>query len=315
MKMIMYHYVRPADPGMPYFRHLPLNRFKKQLRYFSKEYGLCSKQDFLRAFETGRPAGGVVLSFDDGFSDHYQYVLPCLLEEGLWGIFYIPTRPYHTGKLLDVHRVHVLLGKQGGRVIYDALKGMVVEDMLSHAHIQEFRTLTYNNQNNDYYTNVVKRILNYYISYEHRERVIDALMLEFVPDELGLSAKFYMRPEEIRWLQDAGMVVGSHTVNHPVMSKLSRHRQRREITDSFAFLDHITGGLPLRTFCHPYGGFHSFTGETEELLNEHGCLFSVNVEPRDIESADLKQRAQAVPRYDCNAFPFGTSDIGTGNHG
>lgn len=307
MKIIMYHYVRPNDPDMPHFRHLPLEGFKRQLVHFAKQYGCCSKTDFLRAFETGVPATGVVLTFDDGFRDHYQHVLPCLLEEGLWGIFYIPTRPYHTNKLLDVHRVHVLLGMRGGRVIYDAVRDIVVDDMLSHAHIQEFRTLTYDNQNNDHCTNLVKRILNYYISDEYRERVIDELMHTFIPREQSLAAKFYMRPEEIREIQAAGMVVGSHTVNHPVMSKLSRDRQEQEIRESFDFLDHITGGLTLRTFCHPYGGFHSFTDETERLLQDNGCLFSVNVEPRDVDGCDLRNRAQALPRYDCNQFPFGSA--------
>lgn len=306
MKAIMYHYVRPSDPAMPYFRHLPLAAFKKQVSHFATEYGICSKAAFLESLETGMPTPGVVLTFDDGFRDHYQHVLPYLLEQGWWGIFYIPTRPYLTHKLLDVHRVHVLLGKHGGRVIYDALQDMVFEDMLSHAHIREFRTLTYINQNNDHCTNIVKRILNYYISYEYREKVIDDLMERFIPDEGSLAGLFYMRPEEIRRLQAAGMVVGSHTVNHPVMSKLPRHRQEEEIRESFRFLDCVTGGLTVRTFCHPYGGFHSFTDETERLLQDHGCLFSVNVEPRDIDGCDLKNRPQALPRYDCNQFPFGT---------
>jgi hypothetical protein len=201
----------------------------------------------------------------------------------------------------------MLLGKHGGRMIYEALEEMVVEHMLSHAHIRDFRILTYDNQNNDHYTNLVKRILNYYISYEYREKILDGLMDEFLPGERDLAAKFYMRPQEIRQLQEAGMLVGSHTVNHMVMSKLPRHRQEMEIRESFAFLERITGGLALRTFCHPYGGFHTFTDETEKLLQDHGCLFSVNVEPRDINSTDLRTRAQAMPRYDCNQFPFGSA--------
>ena len=31
--------------------------------------------------------------------------------------------------------------------------------------------------------------------------------------------------------------------------------------------------LPLRTFCYPYGGFHSFTDTTERLLNDAGLPF------------------------------------------
>lgn len=105
MKAIMYHYVRQNDPELPYFQHLHLEDFEKQLDFFSEQFGFLSKADFLQSLETGTPKDGVVLTFDDGFKDHYQYVLPCLRERGLWGIFYIPTGFYHSGKLLDVHRL------------------------------------------------------------------------------------------------------------------------------------------------------------------------------------------------------------------
>ena len=35
--------------------------------------------------------------------------------------------------------------------------------------------------------------------------------------------------------------------------------------------------------------------------------FSFNVEPRDISLDDLKNRKQALPRYDCNQFLYGKS--------
>lgn len=306
MKAIMYHYVRPTNPELPYLRHLHLEDFKKQLDYFAEQYGFCSMVDFLRSIKTGIPKTGVILTFDDGFSDHYQYVWPCLQERGLWGIFYIPTGPYHSAKLLDVHRIHMLLGKHGGHMICDALKDIVSEDMLSHAHVVEFRTLTYSRQKNDDYSNLVKRILNYYISYDYRQRVIDDLMSMFLPDERILTGQFYMSTEEIRQMQATGMIIGSHAVNHPVMSKLTTDNQEKEIKESFNFLEQITDGLTLRTFCYPYGGFYSFTEDTEKLLEDNGCLFSFNVESRDIDAFSLKNRLQALPRYDCNEFPYGS---------
>lgn len=306
MKCVMYHYVRPSDPELPYFRHLHVEDFKKQLDYFAKHYGFLSKAEFLRSLETGVPKVGVILTFDDGFRDHYEYVWPCLRERGLWGIFYIPTGVYHNGEMLDVHRVHVLLGKYGGKVIFDALKSIVSERMLSHGHVKEFRTLTYQGQKNDDYTNIVKRTLNYFISYEYRKPILDELVREFLPDERVLTSRFYMSAEEIRQLAAAGMIIGSHTVSHPVMSKLSREEQEKEISESFKFLDLITGGLTVKTFCYPYGGFYSFNQDTEELLKDSGCLFSFNVESRDVDGFDLKNRAQALPRYDCNQFPHGT---------
>jgi peptidoglycan/xylan/chitin deacetylase (PgdA/CDA1 family) len=305
VKGIMYHYVRPPDSELPYFRHLDVDDFRRQLEYFASNEGVISRSSLLHSLATAEPLDGVILTFDDGFKDHVEYVLPALLEYGLWGIFYVPTGMHQTGKLLDVHRIHLLIGKHGGKAILTRLENMIMDDMLSHDHVEEFRSHTYTRQINDDATRSVKKILNYFISYDHREEVLDALMDEFFGNEEQLVADFYATPTEMKRLQDAGMIVGSHTVSHKVLSKLSAEEEARELADSFEFLEEATGGLEVRTFCYPYGGFHTFSKRTEDLLTSLGCRFSFNVEPRDIAAADLLRRPQALPRYDCNMFPHG----------
>ncbi len=304
----MYHYVRPNDPDLPYFRHLDIDAFRAQLDWFANTDTLLSRDAFLDSVRSCNtpPGGGVVLTFDDAFKDHFAYVLRELKSRGLWGIFYVPTGMYRTGRLLDVHRVHMLLGKWGPKAIFQSLAPMISDDMLSHKHVEDFRSATYTQQTNDEYTLHVKRTLNYYISYEYRKRVLDELMGEFFPDEKNLADGFYLSESEIKEMQEAGMLIGSHSISHPVMSKLSVSEQKAEISESFDFLEKATGGLVVRTFCYPYGGFHSFTKDTERLLEDNGCMFSCNVEPRDVTADDIKYRPQALPRYDCNMFPHGS---------
>ncbi len=260
----------------------------------------------MESISSAKPVNGVVLTFDDGFKDHYRYVFPELLRRGLWGIFYIPTSPFVTGTLIDVHRVHLLIGAHGGDAIADAIDEIIDNDMLSHALIEEFQVETYRRQNNGATTNYVKRVLNYFIDYKYRRLVIDRLMSTFYPDERGMAQDFYMTKTEISYMAQHGMLLGSHTVNHPVMSKLMVEDQEKEIASSFEMIESITGVNSPRTFCYPYGGFHSFTAQTERLLERYSCLFSFNVEPRDIEKNDLENRRQALPRFDCNVFPFGS---------
>lgn len=311
MKAIMYHYIRQESGGMPFLRYLGLDDFRKQLDYFAEHFGFIGKDEFLETIESGRPnSDGVVLTFDDGFNDHYDHVLPELKRRGLSGMFYVPTMMYTSRRLLEVHRVHVLLGTHGGATILDALQDIVTDEMLSHDHVSEFHNQTYSRQRNDESTTLVKRTLNYFISYDFRETVLDRLMEIFFPGESYLVSEFYMTPQKIREMQDAGMIVGSHSVSHPVFSKLDDTAQRKEIEDSFSFLDEVTGGLSVRTFCYPYGGFHTFTATTERLLEELGSRFSFNVEARDIGVADLTGRIQALPRYDCNLFPYGSARFG-----
>ncbi len=115
---------------------------------------------------------------------------------------------------------------------------------------------------------------------------------------------------------EAGMMIGSHTLNHLVLSKLSSQEQEKEIVAYFNFIKSVVGELDLRTFCYPYGGFHTFNHETECILEQNNCDFAFNVEARDIDCHDLSDRKQALPRSDCNMFPFGACyNIAAGNIG
>jgi peptidoglycan/xylan/chitin deacetylase (PgdA/CDA1 family) len=183
MKAIMYHYVRPDDPKLPHWRYLHIDDFVRQLEWFGNELGFISKEDFQKSLSSGVPSKGVILTFDDGFQDHYRYVLPELLKRGLWGIFYIPTSPFITGKLIDVHRIHLLLGKYGGDAIANTIRTIVTKDMLSYIHVEEFHAETYTGQTNSSSVDYVKRALNYFIDYKHRRGVIDQLM-HFFPAKM-----------------------------------------------------------------------------------------------------------------------------------
>ena len=85
----MYHYVRPDNHALPYFRHLHVDDFVKQIEYFGNEFGFVSREDFQECISSAKPVKGVILTFDDGFKDHSRYVLPILLKYRLWGVFFI----------------------------------------------------------------------------------------------------------------------------------------------------------------------------------------------------------------------------------
>ncbi|HWB28496.1 MAG TPA: polysaccharide deacetylase family protein [Chitinophagaceae bacterium] len=313
MKAIMYHYVRPEDKTLPDFKYLHLDDFIKQLDFFEKEYGFVSKEDFLASLNSGKPAKGIVLTFDDGVKDHYNFVAPELARRNLWALFFVCTGIHQSGKLLDVHRIHMLLGRFGGKEIYGALQSVISEDMLVDKNRREFTELTYTRQLNDDYSLSVKKMLNYFIDYKYRDAILEGLITSYYGNEEALAAEFYVAPPELAEMQHMGMIIGSHTISHPVLSKLSSVQQREEIEGSFNWLSGVLGQPEIKSFCYPYGGFHSFTTETEQILNENKVSCSFNVEPRDIEESDLVSRKTALPRYDCNQFAYGKVRSNTSN--
>jgi peptidoglycan/xylan/chitin deacetylase (PgdA/CDA1 family) len=310
MRAIMYHYVRPAPHDLPYFRYLHVEDFARQLDWLERNVGFVSREEFATACATGRVPDGVVLTFDDGLSDHYQHVFPLLKQRGLFGFFYVCTSPYETGRLLDVHRIHLLLGRLGGDLAFKRLSARLSDDMLDDAHVEEFRQATYSNQDNDLATTRFKRTLNYLISYQYRQAILDELFHEEFGNEDDAVRSFYLSPDQIRAMDAAGMIMGSHGVNHYVFSKLTVDQQRDEIARSFAQLARILG-KPVITFCYPYGGRHTFTQDTVALLKEAGATFSFDVNPRDVTAEDLTSGLQVLPRYDCNMFPYGLASTGT----
>jgi peptidoglycan/xylan/chitin deacetylase (PgdA/CDA1 family) len=309
MKAIMYHYVRPAPDRLPYFRYLHVEDFAGQLDWFAEREGFVTREEFHRARATGQVPRGVVLTFDDGLADHYEYVFPLLKERSLFGFFYLCTSPYESGKLLDVHRIHLILGRLGGQTALRRLSEHLTDDMLGDSHVREFREATYSNQDNDRATTLFKRTLNYLISYKYRTSVLNRMFDDEFGDEEKVARNFYLSVEQIREMDAAGMVIGSHGVNHYVFSKLSVDEQRREISTSFAQLARILG-RPVTTFCYPYGGRHTFTMDTPALLDAAGSLFAFDVDPRDVTAEDLTRSPQALPRYDCNMFPHGRASLG-----
>lgn len=305
MKAVMYHYVREYDADYPHFRFLDIENFRKQLNYFEQEFGFVDKQEWLDFIQSGKmpkEPGKILLTFDDAMSCHYNYVYPELMKNDLWGIFYVPTQPYQDHKILDVHRIHLLCGAYEGKQLLEKALELVSDEMIPDAKREEFRKKTYLTQKNYEGVSEFKRLLNYFIDYQYCSDVIDAIAESF--DFQFDASRFYVSKSELHAMKNDGMIIGSHTVSHPVMSKLSSNEQLSELDKSFSTLEGVIDSSH-KTYCHPYGGFHSFNDDTVRLLDKLGVHYSFNVEARDIESDDWQNSKQHLPRYDCNLFKYG----------
>ena len=293
----MYHYVRPYEANYPHFNNLDTQTFKRQLDYFKKKYGFISKKDYIYAIKNKVNIDGVVLTFDDGFKDHYSYVMPELIKRGLWGVFYISTGIYRKNKLLGVHRVHYLKGKYGADKILDGVLSEVEDYMLDHNTIEEFDKEIYLHSNYEDNEKQLRRLLNYFIKYEYRDAILDTIMKKFF-DENELFSNVYLSIKEIQELSSNGNIIGSHTVSHSVLSRLTYNEQFDEIKDSFDFINQIVN-QNYKSFCYPYGYSSSYNQDTLNILKElkvdDACVFD-----NKIQGNDIKQ--YTISRIDCNRF-------------
>ncbi len=93
--ILMYHYVSPLPPDADDTRRdltVSPQQFQAHLEYlFFEGYTPISLYDLHDALLTGRtlPAKPVVLTFDDGYIDHYRYVFPALRQYGFTATFFV----------------------------------------------------------------------------------------------------------------------------------------------------------------------------------------------------------------------------------
>ena len=88
--IVMYHFVRPVDGRFSRLAALELSAFRGQLEYLLRHYSIVRLRDVIAAAENPSPLPPrpAVLTFDDGYADHYRYVFPVLAERRISGMFF-----------------------------------------------------------------------------------------------------------------------------------------------------------------------------------------------------------------------------------
>jgi len=93
VNLITYHYVRPIkNSKYPNIKGLDIKEFKNQIDNFQKQYNVISEHDFINILKSKKipKKPSILLTFDDGYKDHYKYVLPYLVKKKITASFYPP---------------------------------------------------------------------------------------------------------------------------------------------------------------------------------------------------------------------------------
>jgi len=169
--------------------------------------------------------------------------------------------------------------------------------MLQEESVKDFSKNLYDNQKNENSTREFKKLMNYYLKYEYREQILDFLCRKYLPED-EIYDTLYLSINELKEMENEGNIVGAHTDNHKVLSRLSPVEQRVEIENSFLFLEKFLK-MDMRSFCYPYGTEQTFNSDTLEILTNlnvhHAFMFN------NSESIDKVDKYR-LSRIDCNRF-------------
>ena len=109
--IVTYHYVRPLKKSnYPNLKALDINKFERQIQYLKKYTNIIKIED-IDIINLNSKKNYSLLTFDDGYLDHYKYVFPILKKNKVHGAFFIPVKNIIKKEILLVNKIHFILEK------------------------------------------------------------------------------------------------------------------------------------------------------------------------------------------------------------
>lgn len=304
--VVMYHYVRDLNATrFPKLNGLDIQDFRRQLDYFQHHYHFITIQDMIACMEGAEklPDKAILLTFDDGYIDHFINVFPMLDERGIQGCFYPSAQSIVERCVLDVNKIHLIIASQNndGNLLADCLK----EEFCSQSNAFNVRSYDYylkkyakKNQYDSKEIIFFKRMLQVGLPAALRKIIIDRLLEKCVGvDETVLASELYMNEEQIKCMVRNGMHFGCHGFTHQWLNSLEPMEQEQEIVRSLSFLANVGVDTSSWSMTYPSGVYDA---SLIQIIQEKGCKIAFTVES-GVGNCDNAERWY-TPRLDTTVF-------------
>jgi peptidoglycan/xylan/chitin deacetylase (PgdA/CDA1 family) len=301
----MYHFVRPAAKSRwPRLVALEANAFREQLRYIRRHYTAVGLGDLAAAAKGSGllPPRSIVLTFDDGYSDHYAHVFPLLTAERMRATFFPVRTSLLDRTLLDPNKIQFILAAVNDpHHIVEAIDAAIAASTDPAIRTpSDYRAQWWIASRYDVPAVVyVKRMLQHGLPSAVRRPLVDALFQRFVTsDEAAFADELYFTVDQACEMRAAGMEFGAHGDRHVPLTTLDRAGQAAEIDGALKVLDAV--GVARAAFAYSYvkGQYNQIS---LDLLRRRGCGAAVTTR------VDLAQPGESdlltLPRIDANDLP------------
>ena len=271
--------------------------------FLENNYSIVSSEEVLDKIIKNKelPPKACWLTFDDGYKDHCQYVLPELIKRNLSGAFFPPRVAIKENKVLDVNSIHHILSctEDINKLVAD-LNDLCLQFGMTnnqiHAYYKKYGVVDrFDNAD----TIFIKRMLQHVLPEQTRNEITSILFEKIVGiSEAKFSSRLYMNIDEVRKLVSNGMYVGSHGSMHYWLDRISYQKQKVDISSSLEFLEEVGAPTSNWIMCYPYGAYND---TTLSLSKEMGASIGITIDPR---KANLEiDNPLTLPRLDTNNFP------------
>lgn len=282
--ILTFHRIRPVTEPRNTFDTCPNHRvdhFRLILDNIQSQYQIVPLAKLRELWhEKNRLA---VITFDDGWRDTFDVAVPVLSSMG------IPATIFVTTDKIGSHTPfwQQILGK-AFRLASDSQDGVVAEKLRSTFGLSADAHFT-----PETFKRTVMRIKQNY------QRDTD----DCIFDELGPfvtnseNERLFLSEEEIAKLATEGYEIGSHTVSHPILTKVNPKQLTSELVESKNRLEKITGRV-IDSIAYPNGSYDS---KVMTLAKETGYRVGCTTRSaRLVSGHELLELPRVEPFWDMN---------------
>lgn len=295
IKVLAYHRVVPKVDEATFFYDLELisawqEEFDWQVALLARDYNVITCRDLAALLDQGRPVPKrtVIVTFDDGYRDNHSVALPILRTHKVPAVIFVATGMMDSEETFWYDRLlHDVVCTSASTVTLECTGEVIALGADIAARREAART-------------ILKRLK----TLPNQQRLD---FLARVRDELAVPAP-KVKPEfdgpmswaQVRDLSNAGIEIGSHSVTHPVLSRLNDPEQlKRELTESKSAIEAQTGA-PVISLAYPVGGRTAYDETVITAAREAGYrfAFAYHAGPNRVGAFDpYRMRRLSVERY------------------
>lgn len=243
--------------------YLTIAEFEKRIKYLRRHYRFISLPQAMECLKKGDITGNsVLLTFDDGYKCNYLKAFPILKKYNIPVTIFVSTDSVNSQNILWHDKLISAIG-------FTRKQQFKIKKLSEKV----FKVRTLKEKKNSYQEigNLLKRVDNI-------EKVIivdEIIKILEVTESVIAESNSMLSWDEIRKMRDSGLVsFGSHTVTHPILTKISIEQLKEEILHSKKIIEqHI--GDQVKFFAYPSGKYNV---EVENAVKSCGYEAAFNTD-------------------------------------
>ncbi len=281
LAILMYHGVEPTALAPPCWHVLAAAAFRRQLEYVRRVYQVLPLGEALERLDAGTlPDGAATLTSDDGTRNLATQAAPILRSLGLPAAVFLATGPMGTRETLWPDRLWLAFARTERTEVDRTALGLGSLPLGSAA------------RRGAVYAAAVERLKG--LPDDQRMKQTEWLigtLGQQADDDPGPFAMLSW-PQAHALAADGQVTLHPHTVTHPILSRCSDEKVRREICECCEALERETGRAP-QVFAYPNGRVEDFDERSKQALRSRGVRWALST----VEGfADRDSDPLALPR-------------------